>query len=291
MLQSLKSPAPSARPRFASFGYLPVGVPRYDIPNRLFGNPNLMKRLQAPDIMAALDIQPGDRVLDFGCGSGYMTVEMAKLAAKAIGIDVNPYVGSIRVPPSLAGRLEFIQTSGTRLPFADASFDCILASEVLPMIPEPGPFLAEMKRVLRPGGRLVVANGLGHPAIADAFATRSPRLEQLAARYPQRMPKSYAEYCAVFQQIAGTARTGFLGEQDIVGALNAAGYRIERTKYSPRRSAGEWLSWQQFELYLRTGKVVFDGGFLTTFLRLLAMSAFDRSDYKGGLILVASPRL
>ena len=52
--------------------------------------------------MAALDIKPTDRVLDFGCGSGYMTVEMAKLAAKATGIDVNPYVASIKVPRSLA---------------------------------------------------------------------------------------------------------------------------------------------------------------------------------------------
>jgi len=288
---SLTSPAPSARPSFLSFGYLPIGIPRYDIPGRLYGYPNLMKRLQARDLLAALDIQPSDHVLDFGCGSGYVTVELAKLAAKATGIDVIPYVASIRVPPSLAGRLEFIQTSGTRLPFPDASFDRILASEVLPMIPEPGPFLAEMKRVLKPGGRLVVANGLGHPAIAEAFATGSPRLRQLAARYPQRMPKSYDDYCAVFQKIAGTARRSFLSEQDILDALGAAGFRIERKKYSPRRSAGEWLSWRQFELYLRTGKVVFDGGFLATFLRLLAMSAFDRSDYKGGLILVASPRL
>ena len=114
---SLTSPAPSVRPSFLSFGYLPIGIAKYDLPGRLFGNPNLIKRLQAPDLMAALDIRPSDSVLDFGCGSGYMTVEMAKLAAKATGIDVIPYVNSIRVPPSLTGRLEYIQTSGTRLPF------------------------------------------------------------------------------------------------------------------------------------------------------------------------------
>jgi ubiquinone/menaquinone biosynthesis C-methylase UbiE len=286
---SLTSPAPSVRPSFLSFGYLPIGIAKYDLPGRLFGNPNLIKRLQAPDLMAALDIRPSDHVLDFGCGSGYMTVEMAKLAAKATGIDVIPYVNSIRVPPSLTGRLEYIQTSGMRLPFADASFDRILASEVLPMISEPGPFLAEIMRVLKPDGRLVVANGLGHPAIAEAFATRSPRLEELARRYPDRMPKSYAEYCSVFQKIAGTARADFLSQQQIVDALGDAGLRIDSTRYSPRKRAGEWLSWHQFELYLRTGKLVFDRSFVPTFLQLLLLSAFDRSDYNGGLIIVASP--
>lgn len=287
---SLISPAPSARPRFFSFGYIPIGISRYDIPGRLFGAPNLIKRLQAPDVMAALDIQRTDSVLDFGCGSGYMTVEMAKLAAKATGIDVNPYVASIRVPPSLAGRLEYIQTSGTQLPFPDSSFDRILASEVLPMIPEPGPFLAEIKRVLKPGGRLVVANGTGPRAIEDAYATNAPRLAELARRYPGRMPGSYAEYCARFQAIAGTARTNFMSGEEIAVNLERAGFAIRATRFSPRQSAGDWLAWRQFELYLRTGKVVFDSRFLPTFLKLLAMSFGDRRDYKGGIILVAAPR-
>jgi ubiquinone/menaquinone biosynthesis C-methylase UbiE len=283
------SPAPSSRPGFFSFGYLPIGVPHYDIKGRLFGVPNLLKRLQAPDIMAALDIQPTDCVLDFGCGSGYMTVEMAKLAAKATGIDVNPHLASIKIPRRLAGRLEYVQTSGTGLPFADATFDRILASEVLPMIPEPGPFLAEITRVLKPGGRLVVVNGLGHPLIEQAYAANAPRLAALARRYPDRMPRSYAEYCQRFQAIAGTARTSFMTETEIVEALRRAGFAIESTGYSPRQSAGAWLSWTQFELYLRTGKVVSDRSFLPTFLHLLVRSAFDRSDYRGGLILVASP--
>jgi ubiquinone/menaquinone biosynthesis C-methylase UbiE len=284
------SPAPSARPRFMSFGYMPVGVPRYDLLCRLFGTPNLMKRLQAPDVMAALDIKPGDHVLDFGCGSGYMTVEMAKLAAKATGIDVNPYVASIKVHEALKGRLEYIQTSGTKLPFADASFDRILASEILPMIPDSLPFLREIARVLKPGGRLVIVNGVGHPVLEEAYATNAPRLAALAKQFPERMPKSYAEYCARFQTIAGTARTDFMSSDEIVDRLDQAGFAIQSSRYSPRKRAGAWLSWHQFELYLRTGRVVFDRSFLPTFLKLLAMSWTDREDYKGGLILVAAPR-
>jgi ubiquinone/menaquinone biosynthesis C-methylase UbiE len=282
--------APSRTPRFMSFGYLPVGVPKYDFKGRLFGVPNLLKRLQAADIMAALDIKPTDRVLDFGCGSGYMTVEMAKLAAKATGIDVNPYVASIKVPPSLAGRLEYIQSSGTELPFPDHSFDRILASEILPMIPEPGPFLREIGRTLKPGGRLVIVNGVGHPALEEAYASEAPRLARLARRYPDRMPKTYAEYCARFQTAAGTARSGFMTEAEIVEAVGQAGFTIESTKYSPRQSAGAWLSWSQFELFLRTGRIVPDHSFLPTFLRLALRSALDREDYRGGVILVATRR-
>jgi ubiquinone/menaquinone biosynthesis C-methylase UbiE len=282
------SPAPSARPSQLSFGYIPIGIPRYDIPGRLFGVPNALKRLQAPAVMSALDIQPGDHVLDFGCASGYMTVEMAKLAAKATGIDVNPYVETIKIPTTLAGRLEYIRTSGDSLPFADASFDRVLASEVLPMIPDPAPFLAEIRRVLKPGGRLVVVNGLGHPALAEAFATNSPRLVALARRFPERMPKSYADYCARFQTVVGTARTDFMSRDEIASALGNAGFSVRSEKYAPNRGAGAWYSWWQFELYLRTGKLVPDRGFLRLFARLLFQSLLDRREYRFGLILAAS---
>ena len=47
------SPSPSTRPSFMSFGYIPIGLPRYDSPGRLFGTPNLLKRLQARTTLGA----------------------------------------------------------------------------------------------------------------------------------------------------------------------------------------------------------------------------------------------
>ena len=73
--------------KYHNFGYIPTGSIR-DIRGKLFGHINLLKRLQAKDIMKALNIEPGDLLLDFGCGSGYMTVEMAKLGKKTYGIDI-----------------------------------------------------------------------------------------------------------------------------------------------------------------------------------------------------------
>lgn len=254
---------------------------------RLFGVPNLLKRLQAKEILSALDLHPGHRALDFGCGSGYMTVEMSKLASEAIGIDVNPYVATIRIPPSLANRLRFQQATGLRLPFPDHHFDRILASEVLPMIPEPTPFLAEIKRVLKPNGKLIVVNGTGLPAIKEAYASNSPRLMALRQVHGANFPPSYDDYCAVFQKVAGTGRNSFLTEPEILDFLATSGFMPEIIYHSPRKIAGDAVAWRQFELFLQAGKLVTDNRFLVPFFYLGLRSLFDRRDYLGGLIVVA----
>jgi SAM-dependent methyltransferase len=286
MLTRLRQP--SRVPSSISFGYLPTGSLWPDLTGRLFGQPNLLKRLQARDIMMALDIQATDTVLDFGCGAGYMTVEMAKLAHKAIGIDVLSYVGTIAVPSSLANRLAFTRANGADLPFPAAHFDRVLASEVLPMIPDPALFLAEIKRVLKPGGHLVVVNGTGRTEISEAYRSGSPQLRRLADRYPNRFPANYDEYCGRFQVVAGTARPGFQSEQEILDLLRDGGFRVVAIKHSPRRHAGEWLAWKQFELYLATGKLVQTRGFLIPYLLLSLLSFWDGEDYKSGLIVTAT---
>lgn len=86
--------------------------------------------------------------LDLGCGIG----DMLDYRPGTIGVDVNP------------GTVEFCRRRGLpanqmepdRLPFADGSFDSVLMDNVLEHIAEPGPVLAEVRRVLRPSGRLVV---------------------------------------------------------------------------------------------------------------------------------------
>ncbi|MCA3265844.1 MAG: methyltransferase domain-containing protein [Azospirillum sp.] len=281
---------PARTPGYFSFGYLPAGDLRSDIGGRLFGVPNLLKRLQAMDILRAMDVQPTDTVLDFGCGSGYITVELAKLARKAIGVDINNYIETVPIPAPLVGRLEYKQCSGVSLPFSDGSFDRILASEVLPMLPDPAAFLASMRRVLKPDGRLVVMNGLGFPFLRDAYARNAPRLQALARRYPGRFPATYDAYCAEFQKAAGTGRTNFMTEENVLDALSASGFHVQAKSYAPRRRAGEWIGWNQFELYLESGRVVPAVRFLPRFLFLSALNAMDSEPYLGGLIVVATNR-
>lgn len=270
-----------------NFGYLPRNSRRADFLGRLFGEPNLLKRLQAGAIMEALGIKPGERALDFGCASGYLTVEMARAGADAVGVDINPYVEQIVIPAELAGRLSFHKASGAALPFSDNSFDVVLACEVLPMLPDPKPFIDEIKRVLKPGGRLVVPNGVGPRTIARAFAENQPRLARLRARYPERMPASYDDYVLAFQRAAGTLRNSFMSEADVKKSLTDNGFVVDTATWSPSRRAGDWLAWNQFELYLRTGRVVPNLSFIPTFLFLSVLSIGDNERYDGGLIVVA----
>jgi ubiquinone/menaquinone biosynthesis C-methylase UbiE len=274
--------------KYYSFGFIPNGNFKSDFWGKLFGFPNLLKRLQAKSIMQALDIQPQDTVLDFGCGAGYFTVEMAKAARKAYGIDVVQYVTEIKIPEILKDKLEYIQTSGTQLPFGDHYFDRVLASEVLPMVPDPNEFLREIKRVLKPGGRLVISNGAGHPVIRQAYTTRPFWFRFLEQRYSERMPKSYEEYCATLQKSFGTSRNNFLDEADIRDLLSSSSFRFEQIDYAPRFLAGAYISLAQFLMYLRTGKTLSQQSFRLKYLLLSLISAFDPRKYKGGLICVAT---
>ena len=277
------------RVNYRSFGYIPTGSIR-DVAGKLFGHRNLLKRLQAKDIMNALSIEPGDLLLDFGCGSGYMTVEMAKLAQKTYGIDIVDYVETIRIPEILKDRLEFIKTSGTKLPFQGNFFNKILASEVLPMIPDPTQFLIEMKRVLKPGGLLVIVNGGGHPVIKEAFEKKALLLRILIKIYSGRIPNSYEAYCSILQNSFKTAQNHFFEEQDIRELIQENYFDVESIDYTPGHWAGTYFSWSQFLLYLKTGRTLSQRGFILKYYFFTLLRWFEERKYQGGIICVARKR-
>jgi SAM-dependent methyltransferase len=100
----------------------------------------------------------GQRVLDFGCGSGYGSAEIAETAARVVGVDVSDdaivYAREHFVRDNLA--FQCIDPEGA-LPFADGSFDTVLSFQVIEHVPDPARYLSEIRRVLVPGGRLVLA--------------------------------------------------------------------------------------------------------------------------------------
>jgi SAM-dependent methyltransferase len=100
----------------------------------------------------------GKRVLDVGCGNGYVLAQYAQHGAHVYGVDLTERaIDLARRRFHLAGlEGEFTHIDGTRLPFADASFDIVCSMGVLHHIPDPTPLVSELKRVLRPGGELVV---------------------------------------------------------------------------------------------------------------------------------------
>ncbi|WP_067861762.1 demethylmenaquinone methyltransferase [Nocardia shimofusensis] len=101
----------------------------------------------------ALDLRPGERVLDLAAGTGVSTVEFAKSGAWCVATDFSKGMlaaGSFRPVPMVAG-------DAMALPFADESFDAVAISYGLRNVSDPDLAMREMLRVTKPGGRLVIA--------------------------------------------------------------------------------------------------------------------------------------
>ena len=92
----------------------------------------------------------GDRVLEVGCGRGFLTREVRQLVPGTIGVDVNPQAVANAVTPGLR------VMDAERLAFPDQSFDKIYSFHVVEHIHNLGAALAEMDRVLQPGGRILL---------------------------------------------------------------------------------------------------------------------------------------
>lgn len=93
---------------------------------------------------------PGMRVLELGCGTGEFTEDLARTGASVAAIDVSPELLATARARGTGAR--FLIADATALPFGDASLDAVVGSSILHHV-ELGPAVAEMRRVLRPGGR------------------------------------------------------------------------------------------------------------------------------------------
>jgi SAM-dependent methyltransferase len=106
--------------------------------------------------LALAALPPRSRVLDIGCGTGRWVRRYTELGHDATGIDATP--GMLRIARRQGTISPLLAGEAFRLPFADAVFDCVSDVTVVQHIPEAvqPTALAEMVRVLRPGGRLIL---------------------------------------------------------------------------------------------------------------------------------------
>jgi demethylmenaquinone methyltransferase/2-methoxy-6-polyprenyl-1,4-benzoquinol methylase len=134
---------------------------RYDLTNTVlsFGRDRGWRRATR----LALDLKPGDRVLDLGAGTGVSTAELARSGAYAVGADLS--LGMLRAGHASRPAVPLLAADALRLPFPDATFDAVTISFALRNIVDPDAALREMARVTRPGGRLVVCE-FSHPTWA-----------------------------------------------------------------------------------------------------------------------------
>ena len=123
---------------------------RYDITNTVLslGQDRAWRRATR----SALNIGPGDTVLDLAAGTAVSTVELAKSGAWCVAADFS--VGMLLA--GLARPVPKVGADATKLPFADESFDAVTISFGLRNVVDHSAGLREMARVTKPGGRLVV---------------------------------------------------------------------------------------------------------------------------------------
>lgn len=99
--------------------------------------------------------------LDAGCGTGFLSLELAALGHRVTGVDFAPsMLEAARRKASERGlAVRFEHADAENLPFAAASFDLAISRHVLWTLPHPEAAIDEWKRVLQPGGRLAVIDG------------------------------------------------------------------------------------------------------------------------------------
>ena len=162
----------------------------------------------APLFIDFAGIAEGERILDVGCGTGSLTFELAKTASlnEITGIDYSPVFVDAAKRRNTDSRIGILQGDACALPFDDETFDRALALLVLHFVPEAGTAVAEMKRVVRPGGVVAAAvwdhlGGMpGMRMMVDTVAALSDGGRQLRSRYcfqpmmqPGEMKKTFVD--------------------------------------------------------------------------------------------------
>jgi demethylmenaquinone methyltransferase/2-methoxy-6-polyprenyl-1,4-benzoquinol methylase len=168
-------------------------APRYDLANTVFslGQDRLWRQAAA----RATGLEAGERAADVACGTGALTWELGRLAPGAAVVGLDFSLEMLR--RAAAGGAAYVAGDAMRLPLADASVDVVTIAFGLRNLPEPGHGLLELRRVLRPGGRLVVCE-FSHPVVpvlGTVYRRYLRRLMPLAARRLTSDPEAY-EYLA-----------------------------------------------------------------------------------------------
>src|SRR6266436_2391423 len=126
--------------------------------------------------------------LDAGCGTGFLSFELAARGHRVTGVDFAPAMlaEARRKAAERSASIRFEEADAEQLPFAPGSFGLVISRHLLWTLPHPEAAIDEWVRVLRPGGRLVVVDG---------------QFDAGAAAAPPGSARSSAEYAAVGDQL------------------------------------------------------------------------------------------
>ena len=127
----------------------------------------------AVEIFRCWNITPGQQMLDVGCGAGQIAIPAAKDAVKVTGVDIAAnLIQQARSRAQAEGiDAQFEEGDAEQLPFPDASFDVVVSLIGAMFAPRPEKVAAELLRVCRPGGRIIMGNWTPQSLPAHMFKT------------------------------------------------------------------------------------------------------------------------
>jgi demethylmenaquinone methyltransferase/2-methoxy-6-polyprenyl-1,4-benzoquinol methylase len=186
---------------------------RYDLTNTVLtaGQDRRWRRLTRE----ALAPQPGERVLDLAAGTAVSTVELGRSGAWCVAADFS--LGMLRAGEHR--NVPKVAADALHLPFRDAAFDAVTISFGLRNVNDPDAALAELARVTRPGGRLVVCE-FGTPTWAPFRTAYYLGLERVLPAIARRVSSNPEAYCYLGESIRDWSP-----QPELAGRIAKAGWR------------------------------------------------------------------
>ena len=146
----------------------------------------------AQPILGQMRVVPVPMILDVATGTGRLPLALLKqveFRGHIVALDLSAKMlkQARRQTALFAHRLDFVRERACVLPFKDGSFDLVTCLEALEFMPDPAQVIAEMVRVLRPGGMLVISNRVGWESrFLWGRSCGRGRMEQILATHPLR---------------------------------------------------------------------------------------------------------
>ena len=172
-------------------------------------------------VVRAAGVEAAHSVADVGCGPGIVSLHLARDARRVVGIDLTPeMLARARADARVQGiaNAGFVRGGAEELPLAAGSCERVVTRLALHHLPDPDPALREMKRVLAPGGRLVVA---------DVVASEDP---------------AEAALHNALERLRDPSHVRMLAKSELLERLGSLGLEV--------RCADEWTSPRDFEEWL-----------------------------------------